>query len=178
MNTTNNTEAANAATNNSVANSDKSSNTTKNSKKGARNPFLEILRKSRNTFNKQIIRNAQVKKSAIEHTLKLSDKDSEDERNVFLGNFYDMVEYRLLDSNRFTRDCDALGLNAFNVAQHVIFDGNKKLDEVLTFGLNKAYGNEVLKMKEPVFSKEELEKGRVCPAQQIGLNSTSDEIAA
>ncbi|MBK5721563.1 hypothetical protein JGH11_11840 [Dysgonomonas sp. Marseille-P4677] len=147
MNSTNNSGAAVAATNNSVANSDKSSNITKSSKKNARNPFLEILRKSRNTYKKQIIRDAQVKKSAIEHTLKVSDKDTNMEDIVFLANFYDMVEYRLLDSNRFTRDCERMGLNAFNVAQHVIFDGNKKLDEVLTFGLDKAYGNELIKMK-------------------------------
>ena len=144
-----------------VANSDKISNGTKNSKNNARNPFLEILRKSRNTFKKQIIRDAQMKKSAIEHTLKLSDKDANEENLVFLGNFYDMVENRLLDSNRFTKDCERLGVIAFNVAQHVVFDGNKKLDEVLTFGLEKAYGNEVLKMREPIFTKEELQKGKV-----------------
>lgn len=99
MNTTN-TEAVNSANVNQVANSDNSSNNTKASKKkNARNPFLEILRKSRNTFKKQIIRDAQMKKSAIEHTLKLSDKDANEENFVFLGNFYDMVENRLLDSN-------------------------------------------------------------------------------
>lgn len=164
--------------NNGVANSDKSSSSTKPSKKNARNPFLEILRKSRTTFKKQIIRNAQVKKSAIEHNLKLLDKDSIEEKNVFLGNFYDTVEYRLLDSNRFIKDCERLGLNAFNVAQHVVFDGNKKLDEVLVSGLEKAYGNEVLKMKEPIFSKEELEQGKILP-QVKGLNSAnSDEQAA
>lgn len=160
-----------------VAKSDNFSSSTQNSKKNVRNPFLEILRKSRTTFKKQIIRNAQVKKSAIEHTLKLSDKDSEDEKNVFLGNFYDMVEYRLLDSNRFMKDCADLGINPFNIAQHVVFDGNKKLDEVLTLGLRKAYNNEVLKMKEPIFTKEELEKGRICPMQD-GSNSTTEEIAA
>ncbi len=164
--------------NNGVANSDKSSSSTKPSKKNARNPFLEILRKSRTTFKKQIIRNAQVKKSAIEQNLKLLDKDSIEEKNVFLGNFYDTVEYRLLDSNRFIKDCERLGLNAFNVAQHVVFDGNKKLDEVLVSGLEKAYGNEVLKMKEPIFSKEELEQGKMLP-QVKGLNSAnSDEQAA
>lgn len=143
------------------------------SKKSVRSPFLEILRKSRTTFKKQIIRDAQMKKFAIEHTLKLSDKDSQDEKNVFLGNFYDMVEYRLLDSNRFTKDCADLGVNPFNVAQHVTFDGNKRLDEVLVLGLKKAYGNEVLKMKEPIFSKEELEKGRICPVQDTGLDSAN-----
>lgn len=97
---------------------------------------------------------------------------------VFLGNFYDTVEFRLLDSNRFVKDCQRLGLNAFNVAQHVVFDGNKKLDEVLVSGLEKAYGNEVLKMKEPIFSKEELEQGKILP-QIKGLNSAnSDEQAA
>lgn len=178
MNTTNNIGAAVAATNNSVANSDKSSNVTKNSKKGARNPFLEILRKSRNTYKKQIVRDAQMKKSAIEHTLKVSDNDTNMEDIVFLANFYDLVEYRLLDSRRFTNDCERLGLNAFNVAQHVIFDGNRKLDEALNFGLEKAYGNDLIKMKEPIFTREELEQGKIRPEQQIGLNSTSDEIAA
>ena len=146
---------------NEVANGGNSSNGTKNSKKKTRNPFLEILRKSRNTYKKQIIRDAQMKKSAIEHTLKVSDMDNNNEDNVFRGNFYDIVEYRLLDSNRFTKDCKDLGLNAFNVAQHVVFDGNKKLDEVLTFGLERAYGNEILKMEEPIFTKEELQQGKV-----------------
>lgn len=81
-----------------------------------------------------------------------------------------------MDSRRFTNDCERLGLNAFNVAQHVIFDGNKKLDEALNFGLEKAYGNELIKMKEPIFTREELEQGKIRPAQQIGLNSNSDEI--
>lgn len=172
-------EASQSASSVSFANSSNSSSSTKPSKKSVRKPFLEILRKSRNTFKKQIIRNAQMKKSAIEHTLKLSDKDSQDEKNVFLGNFYDMVEYRLLDSGRFIRDCGRLGLDSFNVAQHVIFDGSKRLDEVLVVGIEKAYGNEILKMKEPIFSKEELERGRICPIQDTGLtNANSEEIAA
>lgn len=58
-----------------VANSGNTSSSTKLSKKNARNPFLEILGKSRTTFKKQIIRDAQMKKSAIEHVLKISDKD-------------------------------------------------------------------------------------------------------
>jgi hypothetical protein len=179
MPTTNQNETSKNVSSDSDAKSGNSSSSTKLSKKSVRNPFLEILRKSRTTFKKQIIRDAQMKKSAIEHTLKLSDKDSDDERNVFLGNFYDMVEYRLLDSNRFIKDCEALGVNPFNVAQHVVFDGNKRLDEVLVLGLRKAYGNEVLKMREPIYSKEELEKGRICPVQETGLNSANlDEQAA
>lgn len=145
-----------------VANGGNNTQGNQNSKKkNARNPFLELLRKSRTTFKKQIIRDAQMKKSAIEHTLKINDLDRDDEKKVFLGNFFDIVEYRLLDSNRFINDCARLNLNAFNVAQHVIFDGNKKLDEVLTFGLEKAYGNEVVKMREPIFSKQELEEARI-----------------
>lgn len=145
-----------------VANDGNHTQVNQNSKKkSARNPFLELLRKSRTTFKKQIIRDAQMKKSAIEHTLKINDLDRDDERKVFLGNFFDLVEYRLLDSNRFSSDCVRLNLIAFNVAQHVIFDGNKKLDEVLAFGLEKAYGNEVVKMREPIFSKQELEEARI-----------------
>lgn len=158
-----------------VANSDNVSNSTKKSKKNARNPFLEILRKSRNTFKKQIIRDAQMKKSAIEHTLKLSDKDANEENLVFLGNFYDVVEYRLLDSNRFIKDCERLGLTTFNVAQHVVFDGNKKLDEVLVYGLDKAYGNEVLKMREPIFTKEELQQGKVFVTEDILVTNQEDD---
>jgi len=145
---------------NGVANGDNNSKSIKKPKK-ARNPFLVILGDSRNTFKKQIIRNAQMKKSAIEHTLKVSDKDTNGENLVFLANFYDVVKNRLLDSNRFTKDCERLSLTAFNVAQHVVFDGNKKLDEVLVFGLEKAYGNEVSKMKEFIFTKEELQQGKV-----------------
>lgn len=180
VNTTNNSEAVKTAPLNSVANSgNNTSDSTKLSKKArARNPFLEILRKSRNTFNKQIIRDAQMKKSAIEHVLKLSDKDANMDNIVFLGNFYDMVVNRLMDSSRFVRDCERLGIDAFSVAQHVIFDGNKKLDEVLVSGLEHAYGNEVVKMREPIFSREELKQGKICPKQEIGSNSTSEEIAA
>ena len=142
-------------------NGDNVSNVTKKSKKKTRKPLLEILSKSRSTFKKQIIRDAQMKKSAIEHTLKLSDKDTNEENLVFLGNFYDMVENRLLDSNRFTKECERLGLDAFSVAQHIVFDGNKKLDEVLIFGLEKTYSNEIIKMKESIFTKEELQQGKV-----------------
>ncbi|MDH6355992.1 hypothetical protein M2132_002343 [Dysgonomonas sp. PH5-45] len=162
------TASLSVTNNNGNNSSNNSTNTSK--KKGARNPFLELLRKSRTTFKKQIVRNAQMKKSAIEHTLKLNDKDSEEERNVFLANFYDMVEYRLLDSNRFIKDCARLGLTAFNVAQHVVFDGNKKLDEVLTFGLEKAYGNEIFKMRESIFTKQELEASKILPVQSDGSN--------
>lgn len=146
-----------------ASNSVNSSNTNTSSKGKSRDPFLDILRKSRTTFNKQIIRNAEMKKTAIQHVLKLSDKDGNMDNLVFLGNFYDRVNYRLLDSNRFVSDCVNLGLVPFNVAQHVIFDGNKKLDEVLTVGVHKVYGNEILKMKEPIFSKEELGAGKINP---------------
>lgn len=146
---------------------------TNTSKKRTRNPFLEILRKSRTTFNKQIIRDAQMKKSAIEHVLKTSDKDGNMDDLVFRGNFYDMVTYRLLDSNRFVNDCKSLGIDPFNVAQHVIFDGNQKLDEVLNLGINSVYNNEILKMKEPIFTKEELEEGKINP-KSSGSNGVSD----
>lgn len=175
----NQNDAVKTAPLNSVANSGNTSDSTKLSKKArARNPFLEILRKSRNTFNKQIIRDAQMKKSAIEHVLKLSDKDANMDNIVFLGNFYDIVVNRLMDSSRFVRDCERLGIDAFSVAQHVIFDGNKKLDEVLVSGLEHTYGNEVVKMREPIFSREELKQGKICPKKEIGSNSTSEEIAA
>lgn len=133
----------------------------KSKSKKTRNPFLDTLSKSRNVYKRQIIRNAQMKKAAIEHILKLTDRDANMDNLVFLGHFYNMVEYRLLDSKRFTDDCEKLGLEAFNVAQHVIFDGNKKLDEVLTFGLEKTYTSELIKMKDPIFSKQELEEARV-----------------
>lgn len=129
--------------------------------KKARNPFLDTLSKSRNVYKRQITRNAQTKKAAIEHILKLTDRDGNMDNLVFLGHFYNMVEYRLLDSKRFTDDCAKMSLDAFNVAQHVIFDGNKKLDEVLTFGLEKTYTSELIKMKDPIFGKQELEKARI-----------------
>ena len=157
-------------------NGDNVSNVTKKSKKKTRKPLLEILSKSRSTFKKQIIRDAQMKKSAIEHTLKLSDKDTNEENLVFLGNFYDVVENRLLDSNRFTKDCANLGLTAFNVAQHVVFDGDKRLNEVLVFGLEKTYGNEVLKMKEPIFTNDELQQGKVlAKGKALATNSEGSQ---
>lgn len=129
--------------------------------KKTRNPFLDTLSKSRNVYKRQITRNAQTKKAAIEHILKVTDRDANQDNLVFLGHFYNMVEYRLLDSKRFTDDCAKLNLNAFNVAQHIVFDGNKKLDEVLTFGLEKTYTSELIKMKDSIFSKQELEEARV-----------------
>ena len=138
--------------------------------KKTRNPFLDTLSKSRSVYKRQITRNAQTKKSAIEHILKLTDKDANLDNLVFLGHFYNMVEYRLLDSKRFTDDCAKMGLEAFNVAQHVVFDGNKKLEEVLTFGLDKAYTTELIKMKDPIFSKQELEEARVSKEEQESIN--------
>lgn len=129
--------------------------------KKSRNPFLDTLSKSRNVYKRQIVRNAQTKKNAIEHILKLTDRDANMDDLVFLGNFYNLVEFRLLDSKRFMNECERLDLDAFNVAQHVIFDGNKKLDEVLNFGLEQTYTTELVKMKDAIFSKEELEKARV-----------------
>lgn len=146
----------------------------KNTKKeSARNPFLVILGDARKTFKKQIIRDAQMKKSAIEHTLKINDLDRDDERKVFLGNFYDLVEYRLLDSNRFMNDCQRIGLIAFNAAQHVVFDGKTKLENVLAFGLEKTYGNDVLKMREPIFSKRELEEARITQKEVDDLETAA-----
>lgn len=174
FNTTKDQDAVSTANFSTVATSDKSSTSAQTpKKKNARSPFLEILRKARYTFKRQITRDAQMKKSAIEHVLKLSDKDANMDDLVFLGNFYDMVETRLLDSGRFLRDCKRLGLNAFHVAQHVIFDGNKKLDEVLVSGLEKAYGNEILKMEEPIYTKEELLKGKLFP-KEVGLNNDAE----
>lgn len=139
--------------------------------KKTRNPFLDTLSKARNVYKKQINRDAQTKKAAIGHILKLSDKDSNMDDLVFLANFYDIVYNRLLDSNRFLKDCADLGLNSFNIAQHVAFDGNKKLDEVLTVGIKQAYGNELVKMKEPIYTETELNAAKVLSKQESGTET-------
>lgn len=134
--------------------------------KKTRDPFLGILSKARNVYKKQIDRNAQTKKSAIGHVLKLADKDRNMDDVVFRANFYDIVFSRLLDSKRFNSDCVRSDLNPFNVAQHVVFDGNRKLDEVLIFGLDKVYGNELCKMREPIFSELELCEAKGLPLKE------------
>lgn len=158
------TMTANNAAVNSLNNGNTGEKPVAKSKK-SRNPFLGTLGKARNVFKKQIDRNAKTKRSAVLHVLKLSDKDQNLDKEVFLADFHDLFQNRLLDSMRFNRDCKSLGLNAFIVAQHVAFDGYKRLDEVLKIGLEEVYKNELIKMTEPIFTLEELTEAKLKPRE-------------
>jgi hypothetical protein len=113
MTNINNLETAKAGVINSIVadNGNTSANGANSKCKNTKNSFLDILRKSRTIYKRQIIRDAQMKKSAIEHILKLTDKDRNQDDVVFRATFHDVVHNRLLDSNRFVDACKNMRLN-------------------------------------------------------------------
>jgi hypothetical protein len=76
----------------------------------------------------------------------------------------------LLDSVRFNKDCEALGLNAQAVAEHLVVEGKATVNEVLKYGI-QVYGEKVRMFSERLYKDDRqlyVKSTDVIPAAETG----------
>ncbi|MDH6305925.1 hypothetical protein M2459_002712 [Parabacteroides sp. PF5-5] len=78
------------------------------------------------------------------------------EREDFFTDFSKEKEL-LLDSKKISRECEVLNLNPEAVAQRVVFEGKKKMNEVLKNGLYSTFGEKIRAMGKPIFSEKDIQ---------------------
>lgn len=123
-------------------------------RKRVESPYLKTCSKARNIFRNQIDKSPKTKIASIERAFnRVTSGNFTFDR--FLAEFKDHVE-RLLDSKRFDKDCEIHGLEPFNAATHIAFDGTSKIDLVLKNGLKAIYSIQLNELVEPLFTEQEL----------------------
>lgn len=107
--------------------------TKKNAGKGRtpKSPVWKVLDDARKKFNAQIVKSTSVKRECIKACIS---KYYADDLRFWLD-LLSQSEKLLLDSMRFNKACDNLGLAPKTVAQHILFESEKTAKRVLTEGV-------------------------------------------
>jgi hypothetical protein len=114
-------------------------------------PLKRILDKARNAFNAQLTKSNAVKLKCIENFLAGEMNDAP----KFWGDFMKQVE-RLLDSRKYVKECQALGYQPENVAEHIVFLGSATVNKVLTLGVSNTIGSH-LKLYQDRFTSADVD---------------------
>ena len=83
-------------------------------------------------------------------------KDNEIKLNKFWADFMEQVNI-LLDSRRYCRECEILGLKPEYVAEHIVFLGSATMKKVLKDGVSRTLGADV-QLYGKRFSPEDADK--------------------
>lgn len=105
--------------------------------------FWQLLRKAKNTFEKQLDKDNKIKLRCVERVIGADAPDIE----KFWLTYKDQVD-ALLDSKRFEKQCRNKGLIPEIVAEHIVYQGNGTVKRVRAEGID-CLGNEVCLYKEP-----------------------------
>lgn len=124
-------------------------------------PVYQVVTKGRHSFESQLTKDGDTKYRSLVAALDKS-SDLYPDPLRFSLDFHTERE-RLVDSARFCRDCEALGLVPAYVADHVVFEGKGKVNLVLRDGL-QALGEKVRMFNSPLW--EDSEK-LFAPAAQV-----------
>ncbi|MDU1904836.1 MAG: hypothetical protein E6772_08635 [Dysgonomonas sp.] len=113
--------------------------------------FRDLVTLSRNLSQKQFEPSEETHKEAIERILPRYGYP----KTRFLYEFIKETE-RVLDSKRFEADCRNKNLDPKNVAQHIVFAGDKFVNAVIAKGLENAIGSDIVNMTKPIFNDSEI----------------------
>ncbi len=113
-----------------------------------------ILGKAQKTFEAQLEKSNETKLKCIDNYLAAEMNDAP----RFWGEFMEQVE-KLLDSRKYVRECQQLGYDPTNVAEHVVFLGSATLNKVLKYGVQSVLGSKLMLYGER-FSPTIAEKHR------------------
>lgn len=146
---------------NEVANANVNENTAKGNKRNvgtqkrqAIPAMWRILGRAKKTFDAQLTKSNETKLRCIDAYLPAEMNDTQ----RFWGEFMQQVE-KLLDSRKYLRNCQQLGYDAANVAEHVVFLGSAMLNKVLKYGVENVLGNDLMLYSER-FSPKDAEMYR------------------
>lgn len=132
------------------------------------NPLYVVIRKFWNLFKAydEGMQNTNTKREMLNLAIRLCPKyysdtfrwwqDLLDEANL------------LLDSVRFNKGCEALGLNAQAVAEHLVVEGKATVNEVLKYGI-QIYGEKVRMFSERLYKDD-----RQLYAKSTDVSSTTE----
>lgn len=143
-----------------VANENANVNVNENTPKGSkRNAGVQkrqaipamwrVLGRAKKTFDAQLDKNNETKLKCI-NTYLLAEMNDVPK---FWGEFMEQVE-KLLDSRKYVRNCQQLGYDATNVAEHVVFLGSAMLNKVLKYGVENVLGNDLMLYGERLSSED------------------------
>lgn len=126
--------------------------TKKNAGKGRtpKSPVWKVLDDARKKFNAQIVKSTSVKRECIKACI---GKYYADDLRFWLD-LLSQSEKLLLDSMRFNKACDNLGLAPKTVAQHIFFESEKTAKRVLIEGVEAVLGERVKMFTEPLYVDE------------------------
>lgn len=108
-----------------------------------------ILGRAKKTFDVQIKKDNEMKLLCIERFMNAETNDAP----KFWGEFMRYVD-RLLDSRRYVRECQTLGCQPENVAEHIVFLGSATVNRVLDYGVLNTLGNDLKLYVDRLSSKE------------------------
>lgn len=90
----------------------------------------KVLEKARRVFDAQLTKTNEVKLRCIEKFMNAATLDVE----KFWGDYMEQAS-KLLDSKRYERECQTLGVNAENLATHIVFLGSATINKVFKYGI-------------------------------------------
>lgn len=117
--------------------------TTKSKQRGRKKDLHNsTILKARKAFKYQILKSNELKLQCLKTFIGSDGFDAE----KFWLNYRDSMEL-ILDSKRFENECVAKNLKPEIVAEHLVFEGKTRMNEVIKYGLS-ILGNEVELYKE------------------------------
>lgn len=116
--------------------------------------FLSVITKVRAKVAHQEIKSSELIKRITQRTLVRTGYSSKE----FFSKFEKAVQ-RLLNYEPFKKECSTHEppLTSENVAQHVVIAGEANINKVFKNGLKATFDTKLLLMKEPIFSKDEIQ---------------------
>lgn len=137
-------------------------------RKKAKAPFHAIREKAANIYKSQLTRGVDTIRLSIDRALGLL-ASADYTKDRFLAEFKMYVD-RLLDSRRFEKECEELKLIPLNVATHVVFDGMKKINDVLVNGIKPTYSNCLKELVNPIYTVADFEKAITSAPQDCSVS--------
>jgi len=136
---------ANQTTQETATNAGKEKTTKNNDGKKRKSipPMWRVLGKARKQFEVQVAPSNEVKLKCINNYISAETSDV----SKFWSDYFDQVD-KILNSRRFLSESASLNCNSVNLAEHIVFLGSAKINEVLKDGIVRAIGNDYLLYKE------------------------------
>ena len=105
---------------------------------GTGTPMWRVMTQARPVFDVQLKKDNEIKLACIDKFMNAAYSDA----NKFWADFMEQVNI-LLDSRRYCRECEILGLKPEYVAEHIVFLGSATMKKVLKDGVSRTLGADV-----------------------------------
>lgn len=130
---------------------------------------FKLLGKARRLNQRQVSHDADNRAKCIEIVLASSETLYPDPSQFRLD--FRAESERLIDSKRFCRDCEALGLASETVADNIVFEGKMLLEKVLKDGI-QVLGERISMFNTPLW-KDHQEDIEDLPAEYVNEEGTN-----